>query len=134
MQKQDKTGHYQAALDIYEKLSPDLQKEKLLLYARLNAAKHLKGKPYDAAVRAYRQHYPDDVSTNLILIDAYADHKLYDRNSPASTRSTCAVGGDPYLDMLRSRAFRMKGDLAAEKECVNKAIVAEPDLKRHVLQ
>ena len=115
MQKQDKTGHYQAALDIYEKLSPDLQKEKLLLYARLNAAKHLKGKPYEAAVRAYRQHYPDDVSTSLILIDAYADHKLYDRELASIDAVDRAVGGDPYLDMLRSRAFRMKGDLAAAK-------------------
>ncbi len=74
------------------------------------------------------------MSTNLILIDAYADHKLYDRELASIDAVNRAVGGDPYLDMLRSRAFRMKGDLAAAKECVNKAIVAEPDLKRHVLQ
>jgi tetratricopeptide (TPR) repeat protein len=130
MRKLINEGQYQAALDYFQRLPETLQKEKRLLHARIDAAKHLKGKPYDDAVRAYRQQFPVETTTDLILLDAYYEHKMFDRALACIDRIDRAIGGDPYLDALRSGLNRMKGDLDAAKSCAQKAIAAEPDLRQ----
>ncbi len=50
-----------------------------MLAARIQAARGVGGKPYDDAVRAYRKEFPDERNMDLIMIDAYFAHKLYDR-------------------------------------------------------
>ena len=77
--ERQKQGKYQAALDLYEALPESLKKDKIMLIDRIKTAKHLKGKPYDDAIRAYRQAFPNEPNLNLFMIDGYLEHKLYDR-------------------------------------------------------
>jgi tetratricopeptide (TPR) repeat protein len=128
MQQRCKEGQFQAALDIYEKLPENLQKEKAAMLTRIQAASRVKGKPYDDAIRAYRKEYPNEPNLDLLMIDAYLEHKLYDRSLACIDGLDKTVGGDPYLDVLRAGVHRVKGDRAAAKKCLSKAIAAEPDL------
>jgi tetratricopeptide (TPR) repeat protein len=130
MRKRISDGQFQAALDYFRGLPDKLKSEKTIMRTRIDAAQHLKGKPYDDAVRAYRQRFPDEPTTDLIPLDAYYEHKMYDRALACIDRVDSAIGGDPYLDALRSGMNRMKGDLDAAKSCAQKAIAAEPELRQ----
>ncbi len=128
MTKRIDAGKYQEALDIYNGLPDRLQKEKVLLVTRIRAARGLKGEPYDEAVRVYRKAFPNEPNLDLILIDAYSAHKLYDRALAAIDGLDRTLGGDPYLDAVRGITYLGKGDLAAAKRCAQKSVAAEPDL------
>jgi tetratricopeptide (TPR) repeat protein len=128
MTKRLKEKKYKEALDFYHSLPDRLQKEKLVLLVRIQAAHHLKGETYDEAVRDYRKAFPNEPNLDLIMIDAYYSHKLFDRVLASIDGVDRTVGGDPYLDALRARAHLQKGDLAAAKRCAKKSVEAEPDV------
>jgi tetratricopeptide (TPR) repeat protein len=128
MEKLIKAGKYQEALDICRSFPERYQKEKDVLLARIRAARAFKGETYDDAVRAYRKAFPNEPNLDLIMIDAYYAHKLYDRVLASIDGLDRTVGGDPYLDALRGQAYLLKGDLAAAKRCARKSRAAEPDL------
>ena len=101
MSKRSKEQQYQAALDVYAALPESLQKEKSILIERTNVAKHLRGKPYDDAIRDYLKAFPNEPNLNLLMIDAYQEHRLFDRELTCIDGLDRTVGGDPYLDVLR---------------------------------
>ena len=117
MRKRIKAGEYQEALDVYRSLPEHLQKEKLVLITRIQAARRLKGKPYDEAVIAYRKTFPNEPNLDLIMIYAYHEHKLFDKVLASIDGLDRTVGGDPFLDVLRADTYFEKGDLAAAKRC-----------------
>ena len=121
MRKRIKAGEYQEALDVYRSLPEHLQKEKLVLITRIQAARRLKGKPYDEAVIAYRKTFPNEPNLDLIMIYAYHEHKLFDKVLASIDGLDRTVGGDPFLDVLRADAYFEKGDLAAAKHCARKS-------------
>jgi tetratricopeptide (TPR) repeat protein len=118
----------QAALDIYAKLPGKLQEQKIMMIMRIRAASKVRGKPYDDSIRDYRKAFPNEPNLNLLLSDAYLDHEMYDRMIACFDKLDETIGGDPYLDVLRGGACRLKGDLATAKSYFTKAIAAEPDL------
>jgi hypothetical protein len=128
LSKLRKDGKYQAAMDLYETLPESVKKDKLFLIDRIDTAKHLKGKPYDDAIRAYRTAFPNGPNLDLIMIDGYLEHKLYDRALACIDRLDKTVGGDPYLDATRANVYRLKGDRVNAKKLGNKAAAAEPNL------
>jgi tetratricopeptide (TPR) repeat protein len=128
MTKRINAAEYQEALDIYHGLPDRLQKEKTMLLARIRAAHGLMGEAYDEAVRDYRKEFPNEPNLDLIMIDAYSSHKLFDRVLASIDGLDRTVGGDPYLDALRGRVYLLKGDLAAAKACARKSVEAEPDV------
>ena len=87
----------------------------------------MKGKQYDEAVRAYRKEFPHELNLDLIMIDAYFEHKLFDRVLACIDGLDRSVGGDPYLDAFRANTHLKQGDLDAARRCREKAIEAEPD-------
>ncbi len=97
---------------------------------RLQAARGLKGEPYDEAIRAYRKAYPDERNLDLVMIDAYSAHKLFDRVLASIDGLDRTLGGDPYLDTMRSQAYFQKGDLAAAKRCAGKRSRPSPTCRR----
>jgi tetratricopeptide (TPR) repeat protein len=123
-----KVEKYQEALDIFQGLPDRLQSDKTALSMRIQAARRLGGKPYDDAVIAYRKDFRSERNMDLIMIDAYSAHKLYDKVLASIDGLEKTVGGDPYLDALRAKAYLQKGDLAAAKRCGRKSLAGEPDL------
>jgi tetratricopeptide (TPR) repeat protein len=129
MSKKRKEGQFQAALDIYDALPDDLKKDKFILIECINNAKHLKGKPYADAIRAYRQAFPNEPNLNLFMMDGYLEHKLYDRALASIDALDQSVGGDTYFDLERAKTYRLKGDRDEAKKCAEKAIKTDPKLE-----
>ena len=121
MKRRIEEGKFQAALDIYQGLPDRFKTEKNVLLARLQAARALKGKQYDEAVRAYRKEFPHELNLDLIMIDAYFEHKLFERVLACIDGLDRSVGGDPYLDALRAKTHLAQHDLDAAQECAGES-------------
>jgi hypothetical protein len=83
---------------------------------------------YLAAIDAYRRDFPDDPSVELLLMDAFVLRQDYRRALQSIDVLDRLVGGDPYLEALRSLLHVELGDLAGAAELAASAITREPEL------
>jgi tetratricopeptide (TPR) repeat protein len=128
MQRCVAEGRYQEALAVYGKLPEDLQKEKHILLTRVHAAIHLEGEPFDSAIRDFRKSFPNAANIDLVMIDAYAAKKLYDRALTSIDSLDHKIGGDPYLDVMRAEVHMLKKDVNSARRLARKAADADPSI------
>ena len=123
------SGNSQQALEIYRRLPPVLQKDKNLLMMRLRAAKATGDETlYVAAIDDFRRYHPNDPCVDMLAIDGHILNKRYDEALKCIDRLDKAVGGDPYLDVLRANLRIVQGDHEAARVLTQKAIDAEEAL------
>jgi predicted Zn-dependent protease len=121
-------GRPREALDVYARLPDSLKKEKFALLARATAATAVGEKEYDEAVGDLRSSFPDDPCLDLISLPGHFAHKRYDEARAALDRVDEAVGGDPYLDVMRGTAYLKQKKYKNAIEHARKAAAAEKDL------
>ena len=67
--------------------------------------------------RVYRKAFPNEPNLDLILIDAYSAHKLYDRVLAAHRRAGPHARRQSVFGCGAQIKYPEKGDLAAAKHC-----------------
>lgn len=123
-----RSGRYHRALDIYGKLPASLRRDKTLLVLRLQAALQVGEEEYRAAIDAFRRFHPKDPCVDIISIDKHILTQRYDQALVCIDRLDAAVGGDPYLNVLRAGVNLGQKKFQAARELANKAIAAEETL------
>jgi hypothetical protein len=121
--------HDDEALAIFRGLPPVLQADKNILLIRLQAAQRVSEAEYSQAIADLARQYPQDSCVDLHTIDG---HLLLGHFAPALAsvdKLEQAVGGDPYLHVLRSGIHYQAGDLPAAEAAARKAIAEEPTLE-----
>jgi hypothetical protein len=121
-------GKHAEVIGIYAKLPPDLQKEKIILMAELEASIGTDSDAYHAAVDLWRRTYPNDPATDLISIPVLTSRGQFAEALVCVDRLDHAIGGDPYLDVLRSSLYGGLGDTLKAKEAATRAMEQEPTL------
>lgn len=121
-------GHMREALAIVPGLKPETRRQKAVLVNRLRAAQVIDDNEYSAVLEEFRRAYPHDPCLDLILVDYYVLKKEFVRARESADRLDEAVGGDPYLDVLRANVNMVAGDLKAARDLANRAIKREPGL------
>jgi tetratricopeptide (TPR) repeat protein len=116
------------ALAIYRALPPAAQTERNVMMLYYGAASIAGGDEYARALDAVKKAFPGDPSLDLLLFDDYFLKKQYDGALAAIGRVRRALGGDAYLDFLEGNVLYAKGDHAAAKVRLNRAIATEPAL------
>ena len=76
----------------------------------------------------FRQAHPKDPCLDLLLVDYYVLKKDFVRARESTDRLDKALGGDPYLDVLRDNLNVAAGDPKAARDLANRAINEEPGL------
>jgi tetratricopeptide (TPR) repeat protein len=122
-------GHFRQALQVYEQLPDELKNDKTFLLLRLRAAQTLGDAEYQSAIDALHQLYPDDRSADLLSIDGHVMRKNYAKALDAIDRVDKAVGGDPYLEVVRANTYLKAGDLRSAQQCAGKAIEQDASLE-----
>ncbi len=117
-------GRFEDCIAMYGKMRPSLQKEKSLLLQRLLAARNVGEQAEAAAIEAFRAVYPDEVCVDLIALDSLFRRKAYREAREAIDRIDKAVGGDPYLHVLRANTYLME-DKFEDADNEAKAAIAE---------
>jgi Flp pilus assembly protein TadD len=123
-----RSNDHARALGIYRALPPELQTERNVMMLYYEAASGAGGDEYARALDAVKKAYPRDPGLDLLLFDDYFLKKQYDGAVAAIGRVRQALGGDAYLDFLEGNVFYARGDYAAARVRLNRAIAAEPDL------
>ncbi len=112
MMEKVRAGDGKAAIALYKRLPEQLRKQKSVLLAYVSASSKLgDDAAYAAAMDEMRATFPNDPGLDLMSIDSYLLKEKYDDALSAIDRVDKAVGGDPYLDVLRSNINLQRGDL-----------------------
>ena len=92
------------------------------------ASSKISEEKYIAAIDRFRAAHPDEACIDLIAIDSYVVKKDYQSALQAVEQLDKAVGGDPYLRMMRANIYFAANQLQdAEREAL-KAIAEDAGL------
>jgi tetratricopeptide (TPR) repeat protein len=129
MAKSLRMGGHQQVLDIYHEMPPSLQQEKAIMLYRVLASAQLDEQLYGEAIDAFRAAHPDDPCIDFISMDGLLMRGSYDEAMQAVSRLDESLGGDPYLNILRSNIHLMQGQVAEARQAAEKAMQGTPDLE-----
>jgi hypothetical protein len=121
-------GKNQEAIAKFKALRPETQKEKWVLMLRLRATQHSDEKEYTAVLEDFRRLYPKDPCLDMVLVDYYTLKKDYPKVVDSIDRLDKAVGGDPYLNLMRASLSEARGDLSGAAKLAKLAIDREPTI------
>ena len=121
-------GKSKEALDILKQLSPETQKQKLVLLTRLRAAQSSDESEYAAVLEEFQKVFPNDPCLDLISIDSYVMKKDFAGAMKAIDRLDKSLGGDPYLNVMKANLCEAQDDLKGAKQYAQKAVDQEPTL------
>jgi len=125
-----KAEKYQEGITAYRQLPERMRREKNILLLRLRLAQKAGDQEYSEAIQDFIANFPDDPCADLLAIDAYYLKKEFAKALQFVDHLDAAVGGDPYLNVLRSNLFVESGKLLEARKACQKAIEEEPTLKR----
>ena len=128
MSRAVQAGNGREAVDAYKALPAELQRNKVILVAYLQAAAGVDDTEYSTALEAFRRHFPNDAAIDFISVDYFLLRKQYDESLRCIGTVEKAVGGDPYLHTLRANVLVEAGRFPAAREAAEKAVVEEPTL------
>ena len=124
-----RVGQYKDVLRLYDQLPLRLQRDKNVMLTRLVAAQAVGGDANKAAIDDFRNFFPDDPCIERFAI-VYCVEK---RDFPAALSKVDviekAIGGDPYLDVIRATLQLEADNPAAARKLAEKAVAAEPTLR-----
>jgi hypothetical protein len=121
-------GQSQDVLKLYDQLPLRLQRDKNVMLTRLSAAQNVGGDAFKAAIDEFRTYFPDDPSIERFSITYFADKRDYTSALAKVDVIDKAVGGDPFLDVIRSGLQLAANNPTAARAAAEKALAAEPTL------
>lgn len=122
--------NWRLALNTYKELPASVQESKPAMTMRLLATQSVSDAEYLATIDDFRKRYPNDPMIDLISVDAYILRKAYGQALESIDRVDKAIGGDPYLKVLRGNVLLREKKLDAARNMVQDAIAQDPQLLR----
>jgi hypothetical protein len=116
------SGKNAKALSIFRKLPPELQKEKSLQLLAIKAAQEGEESEYLVELERFRKAHPKDVAIDFLSIDYYVLKKQYGEAQKSIEKLDKAVGGDPFLQILKGGMLNQAGKSAEAKWIIEKAL------------
>lgn len=122
--------HPREALDAVRTLPPRVRASKILMTIEVQLTKSLDDDAaYLQAIERYAAAFPNDSSLDFVRLDSDLSHKRYDAYLAAVDRIDRRVGGDPYLEILRSEAYLASNRPAEAIAHARTATEREPTLQ-----
>ncbi len=117
------------ALDLFERLPPELKGQKTFQLWRLQAARmHPDAQQYEFVVADIRQRYGNESWVDFLSLDYYFGRRDFQSALICLNRIEKRVGGDPYLASFRCWALLNLKDFTEAQTCLENAIQKEPNL------
>lgn len=127
MTKHLNEGRAKEAMDIYNALPKEMKAWKPAKIGRIRAATGLTELHLMEALNDYERVYPKDPALNLLKIIGFRLQLKFDEALKGVDVLETAVGGDPYLDMLRGIIHIEAGRKEQGIVLAQKVAVANPD-------
>ena len=127
MQNLIREGKHAEAMKIFDALPVKVRRIKSVLIVRLEAATELGDEAWLKAIDEYRAAFPDDAGSDLVAFDMHLLKKQDQLALACLDRIDVKVGGDPYLDVLRSALMVNAGDTPVSRAMADRAVKRNPD-------
>lgn len=121
-------GDHARVLEVFEGLPASLQRERAIGLARVAAAAQVDAGQHSRAMAELRTAFPDAACVDLVGIDHHSQRGEHEACLASIDRLDHAIGGDPYLDVLRATACLGARDHRRASTFIEKAIDATPGL------
>lgn len=122
-------GKNAEAIKTFDKLPAKVQHMRSTQLVRVAAAQRSGDeKSYFTVMEDFLAKFPDDPSVDYLSIDFHFLRGNLDDSIAALDRIAASVGGDAYLDVMKTNVLIKKGDLAAARKTITAARNAEPSL------
>jgi hypothetical protein len=128
MSENAQAGRFQKVLDGYHGLPKSMREEKAVMMMRVMAAQRISEDEYAQAIAEFRKNHPNDACLDMLSIDGYLLRKKHELALECVDRLDKAVGGDPYLNSLRSGINADRENWAEARRFAQKAVEGAPDL------
>ena len=120
-------GQWQQVHDIYNNFPKSMKRDKNILLVRSQAALARNDKrDYALAIADMERLFPNDPMLALISIDSCCIRGEYDKAIAAIDKFDKAIGGDPFLLVLKAKIFQLKGDTDTAERLVQQAKEIDP--------
>ena len=120
-------GNKAEAVKIYKALPVEFREQKVIVFLYLSAADG-DDVEYVAALELYRKLFPADPALDLLSIDYFRLKKQYDDALGSIDKIEQAIGGDPYLHVMRANLLIEANRYIEARASAEKAIEQEPTL------
>lgn len=130
MAKALRESRFKDAIAIYEQLSANLKEEKLIMLGYVTAVINTDSIGEEAfdAIEMFREKFPNDICLDFVELHHSVAKKQHLRTLAAIDRIDKAVGGDPYLNVLRANSLIELKRYDDAKSHLTQGLEAEPDL------
>lgn len=121
-------GKNREALAAWKRLPQAFRETRSGLMLRFRAAQGLGDDEYRRAMEDLKARFPNDPSLALSQVDAFFMRKDFEGALKAIDTIEDAIGGDPYLAVLRTQVLWNLGQADRAKAMLAQAMKNEPDL------
>jgi hypothetical protein len=113
----------------WDAIPQSLQNEKLCMVLYVRMCQSLGDAEYSAALAKFRKLFPNDPAADLMAVDAFVQAKEWAKALESIDRLDEAVGGDPYLNVLRSGVHVSAEKPVHARDDLKKAVAGMPDFR-----
>jgi tetratricopeptide (TPR) repeat protein len=121
-------GDMREAVKIYKGFPGELQQVKVFVLGYVRAAAGVDHAELLKALEKYRKLFPTDPAIDLVSVTYYALTKKYDLALRSVDPVEKAIGGDPYLHVLRANILLEANRIKDARAAAEKAIEQEPGM------
>jgi hypothetical protein len=121
-------GEIEAARAAFDRLSSSLKTSKFGSYLAVELASMEGEDEHRRAIEEMEGRYPSDPALSLLMSDHYASVGEFTRAHLALNRVDAHIGGDPYLDVLRSDLAILEGKTEEARTYAYRALESDPTL------
>ena len=131
-----RNGDGESAWVAYQKLPPNIRKEKAVMMFSLKIGQllGLTDPRYLTILTQYETAYGHEPGSGLALLDAYFLRKDWDKALLAINRLDAAVGKDPFLDFFRANIFTAQQQYAEARPLLEQLHRAMPGYQTGFLE
>lgn len=122
MQKYRSMGDFEEILKVYDSLSKSMKQEKIFLLTAISAAQTTDEMRYLKLIKEYENEFPDDPSLPLLTLDYYLLRGELETAHEQIDKLDEIVGGDNYLNVIRSTICSIAEDLSCARSYLETAI------------
>jgi hypothetical protein len=130
MMEKVRTGEGAGAISIYRRLPESVRRDKAVMVAYVVASSQINDDAaYTKAMDELRAAHPRESGLELMYIDSHIIAGRYDEALRSIGRLDAAVGGDPYLEVMRATVNLQKGTVQQAAVHAARATEQEPELE-----
>jgi predicted Zn-dependent protease len=122
-------GDGKGAVAIYRSLPEAMRREKSIMLVYVMAASKIDDEAHGRALDELRAAFPNDRGIEMMFIDANLLRGRYDEAIRIVDKVETSVGGDPYLDVIRSNIRQKEGKLDAAEAFARRATERDENLQ-----